>query len=121
MEDGLVKVISPIGDTPAYRAGVRGDLIFKLDDKLVKGMTLTDAVKRMRGANQSPKIKLSILRKGKGEADRNHGDARSHQGTKRQVEEIGRDGYGYLHPRSPGKHRCLGRQTPERSLRGQVR
>ena len=64
MEDGLVKVISPIEDTPAYRAGVKtGDLIFKLDDKLVKGMTLTDAVKRMRGKPKTP-IKLSIIRKG---------------------------------------------------------
>ena len=64
MEDGLVKVISPIEDTPAYRSGVKsGDLIFKLDDKLVKGMTLTDAVKRMRGKPKT-QIKLSILRKG---------------------------------------------------------
>lgn len=64
MEDGLVKVISPIEDTPADRAGVKaGDLIFKLDDKLVKGMTLTDAVKRMRGKPRT-QIKLSILRKG---------------------------------------------------------
>ena len=64
MEDGLVKVISPIEDTPAYRAGVKaGDLIFKLDDKLVKGMTLNDAVKRMRGKPKT-QIKLSIIRKG---------------------------------------------------------
>jgi len=64
MEDGLVKVISPIEDTPADRAGVKaGDLIFKLDEKLVKGMTLTDAVKRMRGKPKT-QIKLSILRKG---------------------------------------------------------
>jgi carboxyl-terminal processing protease len=42
MEDGLVKVVSPIEDTPAYRAGVKpGDLIFKIDDTLVKGLTLT--------------------------------------------------------------------------------
>ena len=64
MEDGLVKVISPIEDTPADRGGVKtGDLIFKLDDSLVKGMTLSDAVKRMRGKPKTP-IKLSILRKG---------------------------------------------------------
>ena len=64
MEDGLVKVVSPIEDTPAYRAGVKsGDLIFKLDDTLVKGMTLTDAVKKMRGKPKTA-IKLSILRKG---------------------------------------------------------
>ncbi len=64
LEDGLVKVISPIEDTPADRAGVKtGDLIFKLDDKLVKGMTLTDAVKRMRGKPKT-QIRLSIIRKG---------------------------------------------------------
>jgi carboxyl-terminal processing protease len=64
MEDGLVKVISPIEDTPADRGGVKtGDLIFKLDDTLVKGMTLSDAVKRMRGKPKTT-IKLSILRKG---------------------------------------------------------
>jgi len=64
MEDGLVKVVSPIEDTPAYRAGVKsGDLIFKLDDTLVKGLTLSDAVKRMRGKPKTP-IKLTILRKG---------------------------------------------------------
>ena len=64
MEDGLVKVVSPIEDTPADRGGVKtGDLIFKLDDTLVKGMTLNEAVKRMRGKPKT-QIKLSILRKG---------------------------------------------------------
>ena len=64
MEDGLVKVVSPIEDTPAYRAGLKaGDLIFKLDDTPVKGLTLNDAVKRMRGKPKTP-IKLSIIRKG---------------------------------------------------------
>jgi carboxyl-terminal processing protease len=64
MEDGLVKVISPIEDTPAFRAGVKpGDLIVKLDDTPVKGMTLNDAVKRMRGKPGSV-IRLTIARKG---------------------------------------------------------
>lgn len=63
MEDGLVKVVSPIEDTPAYQAGIKsGDLIIKLDDTLVKGMTLNDAVKRMRGKPGS-KIVLTIVRK----------------------------------------------------------
>lgn len=63
MEDGLVKVISPIEDTPAYLAGVKsGDLIIKLDDTLVKGITLNDAVKKMRGKPGS-NIVLTILRK----------------------------------------------------------
>jgi carboxyl-terminal processing protease len=64
MEDGLVKVVSPIEDTPAFKAGVKpGDLIIKLDDALVKGMTLNDAVKKMRGKPGAP-ITLTILRKG---------------------------------------------------------
>ncbi|MDA0189753.1 MAG: S41 family peptidase [Proteobacteria bacterium] len=64
MEDGLVKVVSPIEDTPAYRAGIKsGDLIFKLDDTLVKGLSLSDAVKKMRGKPKT-QIRLSILRKG---------------------------------------------------------
>jgi carboxyl-terminal processing protease len=64
MEDGLVKVISPIEDTPAYRAGIKpGDLIVKLDDTQVKGMTLNDAVKKMRG-RPNTQITLTIVRKG---------------------------------------------------------
>lgn len=64
MEDGFVKVISPIEDTPAYRAGLKtGDLIIKLDETPVKGMTLTEAVKRMRGKPDT-RIVLTILRKG---------------------------------------------------------
>ncbi len=63
MEDGLVKVISPIEDTPAYLAGIKsGDLIIKLDDTLVKGLTLNDAVKKMRGKPGS-NIILTVLRK----------------------------------------------------------
>jgi carboxyl-terminal processing protease len=61
-EDGFVKVISPIEGTPAARAGVlAGDLIIKIDDTPTKGMSLTDAVKLMRGAPQSP-ITLTIMR-----------------------------------------------------------
>lgn len=64
MEDGFVKVISPIEDTPAFRAGVKpGDLIVKLDDTPVKGLSLTDAVKRMRGKPKT-RIVLTIVRKG---------------------------------------------------------
>jgi carboxyl-terminal processing protease len=64
MEDGFVKVVSPIEDTPAYKAGVKpGDLIIKLDDTPVKGMSLNDAVKRMRG-KPGEAIRLTIARKG---------------------------------------------------------
>lgn len=64
MENGFVKVISPIDDTPAARAGVQAsDLIIMLDDKQVKGMTLNDAVKIMRGKPNTD-IKLTIVREG---------------------------------------------------------
>ena len=64
MEDGFVKVVSPIEDTPAFRAGIKsGDLIIKLDETPVKGMSLNDAVKRMRGKPKTA-IKITILRKG---------------------------------------------------------
>jgi len=64
MEDGFVKVISPIEDTPAYKAGIKpNDLIIKLDETPVKGMTLNDAVKRMRG-KPNTQITLTISRKG---------------------------------------------------------
>lgn len=64
IENGLVKVIAPIDDTPAQRAGVKpGDVITKLDDTPVKGMALNDAVKHMRGKPGSP-ITLTIVREG---------------------------------------------------------
>jgi carboxyl-terminal processing protease len=67
MEDGLVKVISPIEDTPAFRAGIQtGDLIVKLDDKAVKGMTLSDAIKIMRGKPKTP-ITITVVREGEKE------------------------------------------------------
>lgn len=64
MEDGFVKVISPIDGTPAMRAGVKaGDLVIRLDEKPVKGMTLHDAVKIMRGKIGTD-IVLTIIREG---------------------------------------------------------
>ena len=64
MENGFVKVIAPIDDTPAHAAGVKaGDLIIRLDDKPVKGMSLSDAVKVMRGEPGSD-IMLTIVREG---------------------------------------------------------
>ena len=64
MENGFVRVISPIDDTPAFRAGMKsGDLIIKLDNTAVKGMTLSDAIKIMRG-EPNTSITISVLRKG---------------------------------------------------------
>ncbi|PSJ59255.1 S41 family peptidase [Pseudaminobacter soli (ex Li et al. 2025)] len=64
MENDLVKVITPIDDTPAAKAGVlAGDYISKIDGEEVRGMTLNDAVDKMRGLVNTP-IKLTILRQG---------------------------------------------------------
>src|ERR1017187_110302 len=63
MEDGLVKVVSPIEGAPAFRAGLKsGDLITKIDDTLVKGLTVYQAVKRMRG-EPNTKVVLTVYRK----------------------------------------------------------
>ncbi len=63
MEDGLVKVVSPIEGSPAFRAGLKsGDLITRIDDTPVKGLTVDQAVKRMRG-EPNTKVVLSIFRK----------------------------------------------------------
>ena len=64
MEDGLVKVVAPIDETPAAKAGVMAnDIITKLDDEQVYGLTLNQAVEKMRGPANT-KIKLTIIRKG---------------------------------------------------------
>src|SRR5579862_8799168 len=65
MENGVVKVVSPIDDTPAARAGLKpGDLIVRLDGQPVQGMTLPQAVEKMRGPVNS-EIRLTIQRKGR--------------------------------------------------------
>jgi carboxyl-terminal processing protease len=64
MEDGLIKVVSPIDDTPASKAGIlANDIITNLDDEAVQGLTLNQAVEKMRGPVNT-KIKLKIIRKG---------------------------------------------------------
>ena len=63
MEDGLVRVVSPIEGSPAFRAGLKsGDLITKIDDTVVKGLTMDQAVKKMRG-EPNTKVSLTIFRK----------------------------------------------------------
>jgi len=64
IKDGILTVISPIEDTPAFRAGIKaGDQILKIDDRFTKEMTIMDAVKRMRGA-KGTKVTLTIVREG---------------------------------------------------------
>ena len=63
MEDGMVKVVSPIEGSPAFRAGMKsGDLIVKIDDTVVKGLTVDQAVKKMRG-EPGTKVVLTVFRK----------------------------------------------------------
>ncbi|MFY9477551.1 MAG: S41 family peptidase [Pseudomonadota bacterium] len=63
MDDGLVKIVSPIEGSPAFRAGLKsGDLITKIDETFVKGLTMDQAVKRMRG-EPNTKVLLTIFRK----------------------------------------------------------
>jgi len=62
-EDGYIKVVSPIEDSPAFKAGLKpNDLIVKIDDTLVKGLSLNEGVKRMRGEPET-KVLLSVFRK----------------------------------------------------------
>eukprot|EP01030_Chromulinospumella_sphaerica_P009408 gene9408-9218_t len=66
-EDGYIKIVAPIEDSPAWRAGIKpGDLISRLDNTPVKGMSLEDSVKKMRGEPHS-KVSLTVLRKGEPE------------------------------------------------------
>lgn len=67
MDNGLVKVVSPIDDTPAFRAGLQsGDYISRIDDEAVMGTTLSESVEKMRG-KPGTKIELTVLREGENE------------------------------------------------------
>ena len=81
MEDGLVKVVAPIDDTPAAKAGLMtGDLITQIDDEAIQGLTLEQAVRKMKGPAKS-KIRLKIIRKGSEKPVDIALGARSHPGT----------------------------------------
>ena len=125
MEDGFVKVISPIEDTPAFRAGVKaGDLIVKLDDTPVKGMSLNDAVKRMRGKPKTD-ITLTIARKGEAKplVLKITREVIKVQSVKSKVVE---PGYGYLRVAQFQENTAqsvvdhLGRLTKDGELKGLV-
>ena len=78
MEEGLVKVVAPIDETPAAKAGIMAnDIITHLDDEPVQGLTLNQAVEKMRGPVNT-KIRLKIMRKGSRQADRGDDHARHH-------------------------------------------
>lgn len=64
LENGFIKVVSPIDDTPAYNAGIQaGDIILKINDNVVKGLKLDDSIDLMRGEKGS-KVSLTIIREG---------------------------------------------------------
>ncbi len=95
MEDGFVKVVSPIDDTPAQRAGMQaGDLVIRLDEKPVKGMTLNDAVKIMRGEPGSD-ITLTVVREGE-QAPLNITITRDIIKVKSVKNRLLEDGFGYV-------------------------
>ncbi len=95
MENGFVKVISPIDDTPAQKAGIKaGDLIIRLDDKPVKGLTLGEAVKIMRGKPGEP-INLLVVRDGENKP-LNIKIVRAIIKVKSVKQRILEPGYGYI-------------------------
>ena len=95
MEDGFVKVVAPIDDTPAQRAGMKaGDLIIRLDDTPVKGMSLNDAVKLMRG-KPGTDIVLTVVREGE-DAPLTVRITRDIIKVKSVKSRILEDGFGYL-------------------------
>jgi carboxyl-terminal processing protease len=95
MEDGFVKVIAPIDGTPASKAGIEaGDLIIRLDGESVQGMTLSDAVSKMRGEKGSD-ITLTIVREGE-DQPKEITLTRDRIQVQSVRSEILEDGYGYL-------------------------
>ena len=83
MEDGVVKVVTPIDDTPAARAGVlANDVITQIDGEQVQGLTLNQAVDKMRGPVNSP-VTLTIQRKEQDGSVRGQADPRRRSGSSR--------------------------------------
>ena len=95
VEDGVVRVISPIEDTPAFRAGIKsGDLIVKIDDVVTRGMPLSKAVEKMRGRPGTP-VTLTVLRKD-AESPLNFTLTREEINVKSVRYKAVEPGYGYI-------------------------
>ena len=126
MEDGLIKVVAPIDETPAAKAGIlANDLITKLDGEQVQGLTLNQAVEKMRGPVNT-KIKLTIMRKGANKPIDRDAHARRHPRALGALARRGRRRRLYPHhpvqradDRRPeeGDRRHQG-QGPERQAQG---
>ena len=112
IEDGFVKVVAPIEDTPAHRAGIQaGDLIIKLDGVSLKGLSLNDAVKRMRG-KPNTEVVLTVVRKGEPALDRLQAQARRDPREEREgAHARARLRHGSRHP-VPGAHGREPRRRP---------
>ena len=120
VEDGVVRVISPIEDTPAFRAGIKsGDLIVKIDDMATRGVPLSKAVEKMRG-KPGTDVVLTVVPQGRRGAAHVHADARGNQRQERPREDA-RAGLR-LHPRPPvpGPHRRGPRQGDQGVLQGRA-
>jgi len=95
MDNGFIKVVTPIDDTPAQRAGIQaGDMIIRLDDTPVKGLNLNDAVKKMRG-KPGTSIKLTIVREGQ-DKPRTIEIVRDIIQVKSVKDRLLEEGYGYV-------------------------
>lgn len=95
IKDGMLTVIAPIEDTPAFRAGIKaGDHILKIDDKLTKDLSIVEAVKRMRGT-KGTKVTLTIMREGM-EKPKEFTIVRDIIQVKSVKQKTLDDGYGYL-------------------------
>ena len=117
VEDGVVRVTSPIEDTPAFRAGIKaGDLIVKIDDTATRGLPLSKAVEKMRG---KPGTHGGADHRAQGRRDSAdvHADARGNQRQERAREDAGAGLRLHPHPQLPGAHRRGPRQGAEGLLR----
>ncbi len=96
VEDGIIKVVSPIEDTPAFRAGIKaGDLIVKIDDTVTRGLPLSKAVEKMRG-KPGTQIVLTVARKDVDAAADVHAHARRSSTSSSVRAKLVEPGYGYL-------------------------
>ena len=96
MEDGLVKVVSPIEGSPAFRAGLKtNDLITKIDDTAVKGLSINEAVKRMRG-EPNTNVTLTVFRKDENNRTFTVGITREEIKTQSVKSKVVEPGYGWL-------------------------
>jgi carboxyl-terminal processing protease len=104
VEDTIIKVISPIEDTPAFRAGIKaGDLIVKIDDTATRGMALSEAVQKMRG-KPGTQIVLTVARRDV-DTPLTHPHARRDRGEERQIQDARAGLRLHPHPPVPGAHR----------------